>query len=89
MEISQDIGHRALIFIRFNPDGYTDNKGIKNLSCWKPNKQSGILCVPKSNTKEWEYRLQILKEQVIYWLDNILEKMVEIVQLFYDGMTST
>ena len=24
MEISQDVGHRPIVFIRFNPDGYTD-----------------------------------------------------------------
>jgi hypothetical protein len=29
MEISKDAGHRAIVFIRFNPDEYT-SKGKKN-----------------------------------------------------------
>jgi hypothetical protein len=27
MELSQDVGHRPIVFIRFNPDGYKDHKG--------------------------------------------------------------
>ena len=33
MEISQDVGHRPIVFIRFNPDDYEDN-GKKITSCW-------------------------------------------------------
>jgi hypothetical protein len=85
MEISQDIGHRPLIFIRFNPDGYIDIRDIKIKSCWIMNKQSGILYVPKIKQTEWDKRLFILKETVEYWIHQRPEKMVEIVQLFYDG----
>ena len=42
MEISRDIGHRPLIFIRFNPDQYIDNKNNKITSCWKLNKHHGL-----------------------------------------------
>ena len=52
------------------------------------NKQSGILYIPKTNIKEWENRLYILQQQIDYWIQHTPEKMVEIVQLFYDGMTS-
>jgi hypothetical protein len=88
MEISQDIGHRSLIFIRFNPDSYIDNQNKKVKSSWIMNKQSGILYIPKTNMKGWENRLYILQQQVDYWIQHPPEKMVEIVQLFYDGMSS-
>ena len=32
MELSQDVGFRPIVFIRFNPDGY------KITSCWYINK---------------------------------------------------
>ena len=86
MEISQDIGHRPLIFVRFNPDGYIDNKNNKIKSCWEANKQSSILYVTKTNIKEWNNRLQLLKSQIQYWIKTPPNKTIEIVQLFYDGM---
>ena len=89
MEISRDIGHRPLIFIRFNPDEYLDSNNTKIKSCWKPNKQSGVLYVDKNKIKEWNSRLSLLQNQVQYWIQNKPDKMIEIVQLFYDGMMPT
>jgi hypothetical protein len=89
MEISKDIGHRPLIFIRFNPDDYIDSNQIKVVSCWKPNKQSGILYIPIIKIEEWNKRLLLLQNQIQYWIDNTPEKIVEIVQLFYNGMLPT
>jgi hypothetical protein len=89
MEISRDIGHRPLIFIRFNPDEYLDSNKTKIKSCWKPNKQSGVLYIPTIKIKEWDNRLLLLENQIQYWIENKPDKMVEIVQLFYDGMIST
>ena len=80
MEISQDIGHRPIVFIRFNPDGYTDENGIKIKSCWKLNKL-GVMTISKK--KEWNNRIEILKEQIQYWINYHTEKTVEIIQLFY------
>ena len=83
MELSQDIGHRPIIFIRFNPDDYKDknNKLIK--SCWSFNK-SGICVVKKQKINEWNERLEILKQTIDYWLNNKTDKTIEIIQLFYD-----
>jgi len=84
MEISQDLDHRPIIFIRFNPDDYIHNK--KNItSCWGNNK-NGICVVKTSKKSEWLERLNILEENIEYWInpDNIIEKTVEIIQLFYD-----
>ena len=84
MEISQDVGHRSIVFVRFNPDQYVNKDGIKINTCWTINKSTKLLCVSKANDKEWTNRLNSLMQQVQYWLDNKSEKMVEIVQLFYD-----
>jgi len=89
MEISRDIGHRPLIFIRFNPDAYIDKNSQKISSCWTINKKCGVLYVPGSSQKDWNNRLDILRQQILYWIENIPEKTVEIVQLFYDGMIPT
>ena len=82
MELSQDVGHRPIVFIRFNPDKYYKN-GTKIGSCWGIN-GNGI-CVVK-NLKEWLQRLSILKEHIRYWLNplNKTNKTVEIIQLFYN-----
>ena len=88
-EIFRSIGHRPLIFIRFNPDEYIDNNSNKITSCWKASNKSGILCVSKTKVKEWNNRLLTLQEQIEYWISNKPDKMIEIVQLYYDGMVST
>jgi hypothetical protein len=84
MELSQDLGHRPVVFIRFNPDDY-EKHGIIISSCWSQNKK-GLCVVKKTKKTEWEERLNSLKEQIIYWIhpDNMTSKTIEIIQLFYD-----
>ena len=82
MELSQDLNHRPIIFIRFNPDDYTNQEGILIKSCWKLNKL-GIMQIIKTKEKEWEERINILKQQIQYWIDNSTDKTIEIVELFY------
>jgi len=82
MELSQDVQHRPIVFIRFNPDYYKQNN--KNISsCWHINKQ-GICCIKKTKQKEWNDRLLALHNSVYYWTKHTTHKMVEIIQLFYD-----
>ena len=85
MEISQDINHRPLIFIRFNPDTYYQGEKMIE-SCWVINKK-GICTVKHKKKKEWEERLDSLTEMIEYWLneENQSEKTVEVIQLFYDS----
>ena len=52
MEISQDLNHRPIIFIRFNPDKYTDINNNQITSCWKINPQSGVLYINKKKLNE-------------------------------------
>lgn len=84
MELSQDVNHRPIIFIRFNPDDYV-NKDKKVTSCWGIDKL-GICVMKKTKSKEWNNRLETLKNQIEYWCnsDNQTNKTIEIVQLFYD-----
>jgi hypothetical protein len=82
MELSQDLQHRPIIFIRFNPDSYTNQDGLLVTSCWRSNKM-GVMQIMKSKIVEWETRINSLKDQIQYWVDNPTEKMVEIVELFY------
>lgn len=78
MQISLDVGHRPIVFLRFNPDG-----NETSTSCWAVNKKTGILHVPNKKTEEWNNRLKSLTEQIIYWKQNTPLKMVEIIELFY------
>ena len=83
MEISQDLAHRPIVFIRFNPDSYEVNESTIS-SCWHVN-MNGFCVVKKSKQKEWEQRLNTLDETLKYWIDpaNKTSKMVEIIELFY------
>ncbi len=82
MEISQDLQHRPIVFIRFNPDDYIDKDGKIIKSCWKMNKL-GVMQITKKKEKEWNERMDVLKEQIKYWMDNKTDKTIEIVELFY------
>jgi hypothetical protein len=83
MQISQDIQHRPLIFIRFNPDTYLDETGAIITSCWRLN-QRGVMSIVRNKEREWKERLSVLMEQIQYWVENPTEKMVEVVELFYN-----
>jgi hypothetical protein len=50
MELSQDVGHRPIIFIRFNPDDYKCNN-LNITSYWSQNNK-GICVIKKSKEKE-------------------------------------
>jgi len=84
MELSKDLGHRPIVFIRFNPDDYL-NQGNNITSCWSLNK-NGICNVKKSKIDEWSKRLESLETQINYWIkpENKTDKTIETVQLFYD-----
>uniref|UniRef100_A0A6C0HTN3 Uncharacterized protein n=1 Tax=viral metagenome TaxID=1070528 RepID=A0A6C0HTN3_9ZZZZ len=84
MELSKDVGHRNIIFIRFNPDDYKNINNEKIKSCWSINKTNTILIVNTKDRKQWNMRLETLKNKVEYWINNKTDKMVEIIQLFYD-----
>ena len=79
MELSQDVGHRPIVFIRFNPDSYVV-EDQKFPSCWCLNDDG--LCVLKDKP-EWKRRLDALKHQMEYWIQERTPKTIEVIQLFY------
>jgi hypothetical protein len=85
MEISQDLGHRPIVFIRFNPDEY--NLGnTKIQSCWNYD-DKGICSLKKKFINVWNERLNVLKQQIEYWtnLENKTNKTLEVIQLYFDN----
>lgn len=83
MQLSQDVGHRSIVFIRFNPDDYIDTNGKKITSCWRVNNKTGLMMISNTKIEEWSKRIEILKETINYWVSNPTEKTVEIIELFY------
>ena len=83
MEISQDVGHRNIIFIRFNPDDYIRADGTKVTSCWGQN-DKGVCEIKKKKRDEWTMRLKTLVNTIQYWCDHKSEKLIEVVQLWFD-----
>ena len=85
MEISQDVGHKPVIFIRFNPDEYYIGE-TKIQSCFGYDKL-GICRLKLKYINEWSERLLVLKQQIEYWTNplNKTNKTVEVIQLYFDG----
>ena len=83
MELSQDVGHRPLILIRFNPDDYICKNGTTVNSCWISKNGKTNICKKYENL--WKNRLNSLFESIKYWIENKSDKTIEIIQLYYDG----
>jgi hypothetical protein len=82
MEISQDLQHRPIVFIRFNPDDYINQEGVLVKTCWRVN-ATGVMQISNKKKQEWTERMDALKQQIQYWSENPSPKTVEIVELFY------
>ena len=80
MELFQDFNSRPMVFIRFNPDAYTD-KGKKIGSCFNIHKSWDV---PVKNEKELSSRLSKLQETMNQWLIQIPEREITYEYLFYD-----
>lgn len=78
MEIFQDLGNRPIIFIRFNPDKYNDNKG-----CFYFDKDNRF----KIRKNEFEKRKGKLIHVLNYWIkyNNIPQKERECIFLYYNN----
>ena len=82
MELFQDFGNRPIVFIRFNPDSYVNQKNKKIPSSFKMHKTLDVPVI--RNPKEWEGRLNVLKETISHWLKEIPKKEITYEYLFYD-----
>jgi hypothetical protein len=78
-DIINDLQSKPVIFIRFNPHFYKNNK--KTIySYWMQGN--------KTNPKyldDWNNRLNELKNTVEYYINNSPQKDIEIIKLFYDN----
>jgi hypothetical protein len=85
MELSKDVNHIPIVFIRFNPDDYIDNSNTKIKSCFAISR-TGLCSINKKNEKEWNRRLSILKKTLEFHLkeENKSDKTITIISLFYD-----
>jgi hypothetical protein len=79
--LSNDVNQRPIIFIRFNPDGYTVN-GRKNRSCWGKTKK-GLVKITRQ--KEWDVRLEHLGAEIESALHNIPTEPISEKYLFYNS----
>jgi hypothetical protein len=77
MELSEDIAHRPLVFIRFNPDKTSTEPG-----CWGYD-ETGRAVVKKKRAIEWQERLATLTAKITFWLSTIPNKTVELIKLYY------
>jgi hypothetical protein len=85
MQISEDIGHRPLTMIRFNPDSYTNKKGEVINDTWKLGKDGLLHLI---DTESWENRLHTLSTYIDTWLEKPEDKeykTIELVKLYYDN----
>lgn len=84
MLLSKDVNHRSIIFIRFNPDSYIKN-GLIVPSCWTTTQKKGLIKI--KNIIEWNFRLDVLKNEIEYWINpiNKCNKIIHIVELFFDN----
>ena len=83
MELSQDFGHRPLVFVRFNPDGYTKN-GQAQKSCWAINKATGLCAIPKPRMVDWNSRLRALQLCISGCMTTVPDKTVNGHRLYYN-----
>jgi hypothetical protein len=81
MQLSEDVAHRPLVFLRFNPDGYTDDKGIRHASPWKHTNVG--LGLSKEHQIEWNKRLSSLHSRIRYWIDTVPDKTITMELLFF------
>ena len=42
-------------------------------------------CLSKNQQEDWNNRLETLAETIEYWLDFETNKLIEVIELFYDS----
>lgn len=83
MAIMQDCGFLPLVIIRFNPDEYINENNQKVTGCWGLDK-NGKSKIKRNKKDEFQNRLELFRQNLIYNIENIPEKEVTEIKLFYD-----
>ncbi len=76
-----DLADRPIIFIRFNPDSYTNSKNKLIKSCFEYTEYKGL---PKAN-KTLQSRLNKLNKEIERNIKIIPDTNITTIKLFYDG----
>ena len=75
MALFQDAGNRPTVMIRFNPDDF------ERLSCFRIDSRNIIHPVPEV----WDRRSGVLLSHLIHHLENVPDKEVTVIHLYYKG----
>jgi hypothetical protein len=82
---ASDGKYSPIVFIRFNPDGYTDHNGVKHPSCFGIHKSLGTYGLKSKYRNRWEQRLNALQETIRRHMKNVPSQEFTEDHLFYDG----
>lgn len=74
---------RPTVFLRVNPDAYTDAAGKKHDSCFKRHKTQDVPLI--RDKAVWQKRMDVLKDRLLHHEVNVPEAAITTEFLFYDG----
>ena len=81
-ELFTSLADRPIVFIRFNPDSYTNKKGNLINSCFDSTEK---LELPKAILKTLQPRLKKLKEEIEKNIKAIPDINITTIKMYYDG----
>lgn len=92
VQIYDNAAHRPVVFIRFNPDTYRDDRGYKVPGCFKTisdkeNRRKRLKIRKKEMERRWEIIAQTIKNYV-HFPENVPTKAITTIKLFYDGFNA-
>jgi len=76
--------NRNLIVIRFNPDAYIDENKKKVPSCFYIDKRIGMNAIKPNQLKNWNNRLETLKDCLNDAINNEPTELITEIKLFFD-----
>jgi hypothetical protein len=82
MELMGDVAFRPIIFVRLNPDAFTDVMGVRHPSCFKITK-AGNLSIRDKNA--WDMRLATYLSRIRYHLETFPAQELQVEHLYYNG----
>jgi hypothetical protein len=79
LKLCNDAYYKNILFIRFNPDDFVhDTKYTPG--CWEKNDEGELVF----DKKQWEFRLNKLRDVIIECMNCVCTSNIEIFYLFYD-----
>jgi len=78
--------NRNLIVIRFNPDAYIDENKKKVPSCFYIDKRIGMNAIRPNQLKNWNNRLETLKDCLNDAINNEPNELITEIKLFFDSI---